>query len=173
MSIEYRVPGVLDVDQLVNLGRETFVATFGHLYSRDDLDPFLDETFRPAGIRNELSNPAFRYKLAQDSSQDNLLIAYCKTGPLRVPIATEGNAQEIWQLYVRSPYHGRGVAQELMHWALSQCAMQGAQEIYLSVWSGNQRAIRFYERFGFSHVGSYDYMVGKHADHEFIFRLAL
>lgn len=170
MTIEYRTPSKHDVEALSHLGRDTFVATFGHLYTCENLDGFLEQVFHHDLIRSELSNPLFQYRVAVDREQGNQMIGYCKIGPLRVPIVPIGAACEIRQLYVRTPYFGRGVAKAMMLWALGECSARGAQEIYLSVWSGNLRAIRFYERFGFTNVGSYDYMVGDHADHEFIFR---
>lgn len=42
--------------------------------------------------------------------------------------------------------------------------------IYLSVFSENQGAHRFYQRWGFSKHSEYEYMVGNHADHEFIYQ---
>ena len=169
IEIEYCSPSLADVDSLSQLGRETFVATFGHLYSNEDLDFFLENAFHPDAIQNDLSNTAFQYRVAHDCNKNHRMIAYCKIGPLRVPIVPLGRAIEIWQLYVRVPYHRNGVGREMMNWAMSRCSLTGANEVYLSVWSGNHRAIRFYERFGFSKVGTYDYMVGKQADHEFIF----
>jgi diamine N-acetyltransferase len=57
-----------------------------------------------------------------------------------------------------------------MKWALKEAAFRGAQELVLSVYVDNRRALRFYERHGFEKVGRYDFMVGSHADEDLILR---
>jgi ribosomal protein S18 acetylase RimI-like enzyme len=38
------------------------------------------------------------------------------------------------------------------------------------VWSENTRALRFYAEYGFTKLGQYQFMVGDHADQEWIMR---
>ena len=59
-----------------------------------------------------------------------------------------------------------------MDWVLGEARTRG-DELYLSVFSENHRARRFYERYGFEAVGRYDFMVGTHADEDIVMRLAL
>jgi ribosomal protein S18 acetylase RimI-like enzyme len=49
----------------------------------------------------------------------------------------------------------------------------GAAALWLSVWENNERAQRFYKRYGFEHVGEHKFMVGNTADRDFIWRLKL
>jgi RimJ/RimL family protein N-acetyltransferase len=57
-----------------------------------------------------------------------------------------------------------------MEWALESAASQGARHVQLSVYIDNHKARRFYERFGFTPVGRYDFMVGSHADEDIVLR---
>ncbi len=50
---------------------------------------------------------------------------------------------------------------------------EGATELYLSVYVENQRAKRFYERYGFLDIGRYDFPVGDHIDEDRLMRLTL
>ena len=50
---------------------------------------------------------------------------------------------------------------------------QGADEVQLSVWSGNTGAQRFYRRYGFEKVADIDFWVGRQRDDEFLFALVL
>ena len=48
-----------------------------------------------------------------------------------------------------------------------------ADELYLSVFTDNHRARRFYDRYGFTFVQTYEFVVGSHADEDHILRLDL
>jgi ribosomal protein S18 acetylase RimI-like enzyme len=74
---------------------------------------------------------------------------------------------------VLKPWQGAGLAPAMMAWVLAEARRRGAEEIYLSVFTDNLRAQRFYERYGFEAVGRYDFMVGTHADEDIIMRLKL
>jgi RimJ/RimL family protein N-acetyltransferase len=49
----------------------------------------------------------------------------------------------------------------------------GADNLYLSVFTENHRARRFYEKYGFEPEGTYAFMVGTHADEDVVMRLKL
>ena len=57
----------------------------------------------------------------------------------------------------------------LMDWALAEAGALGADEIQLSVWSGNTDAQRFYQRYGFARVADTHFWVGEQCDEEFLF----
>ena len=56
-----------------------------------------------------------------------------------------------------------------MHWAHDAARGHGADEIQLSVWSGNTQAQRFYARHGYAKVADIEFWVGDHCDEEFLF----
>ena len=64
---------------------------------------------------------------------------------------------------------GGGIGAALMDWALAEARTFGADEIQLSVWSGNEGAQRFYQRYGFEKVADIDFWVGQQRDDEFLF----
>jgi ribosomal protein S18 acetylase RimI-like enzyme len=64
---------------------------------------------------------------------------------------------ELRKFYVDAAYHGRGAANALMEEVL---AATPKAALWLSVFSGNQRAISFYGRWGFRMFGSQDFLVG-------------
>jgi len=169
VTIGYRDAGASDAAMLAALGRATFVETFGHLYTTENLAAFL-ENHSEERWRAELADPRFRVRLAEE---DGRAAGYAKLGPPSLPFETKRNATELRQFYVLEPWHGRGVAGELMRWVLGEARTLGAEELYLSVFVDNHRARRFYARYGFEQVGTYDFMVGTHADLDLVMRLAL
>ena len=76
---------------------------------------------------------------------------------------------ELKQLYTAPGRTGGGLGAALMDWALAFADDEGADEIQLSVWSGNDGAQRFYHRYGFAKVADTHFMVGQHRDEEFLF----
>ncbi len=95
-------------------------------------------------------------------------------GPLGLPIDSAGRrALELKQMYVRRTHHGRGVGDGLMQVFLDWAQSQAAEDLYISCWSENHRALAFYRRYGFEIVGAYQFWVGQHADDERILKRVL
>ena len=101
------------------------------------------------------------------------MIAFAKLGPPQLPFTPTGTPAELRQLYVLGPWQGAGVAATLMDWVIATARTGGATELFLSVFTDNHRARRFYDRYGFEAVGTYAFMVGTHADEDIVMRLAL
>lgn len=168
-SIVYRDAAVSDAAALAEFSARTFVDTFGHLYPPEDLRAFLAATYGAAIQAKEIADSETRYTLALNGER---IVGYCKMGAVDMDVDAEG-ARELHRLYVDGETKGAGVAQTLMDDMLAWARGQGARAVYLSVWEDNHRAQRFYKRYGFEHVGEHDFMVGKTADHDFIWRLTL
>ena len=168
-GLSWRIAGPDDAAEVAAIGRLSFTETFGHLYTPENLAAFLTN-HDEAHWRRELSDPGFLVRLGE---ADGRAAAYAKLGPPSLPFEVKGPTIELRQFYVLKPWHGSGAAQELMAWVLDEARRRGAEEIYLSVFIDNQRARRFYERYGFEPVGRYDFMVGTHADEDLIMRLRL
>ncbi|RYE91924.1 MAG: GNAT family N-acetyltransferase, partial [Myxococcales bacterium] len=73
-------------------------------------------------------------------------------------------------LYVDQAAQGLGLGKEMLERALGWLEQRAPGPLWLGVWSGNLRAQRLYERYGFGKVGEYDFPVGAWRDREFIFR---
>ncbi len=166
--ITYRDGVPADAAALAEFARDTFVATFGHLYPPADLHAFLDGKYGVALQRAELEDPANHYRIALE---DDEIVGYCLSGDLR--LAADGPGLELHRLYVAEHARGRGVAATLMEDAIAWARSRGAPALYLSVWENNERAQRFYRRYGFLHVGEHAFMVGSIRDRDLIWRLDL
>ena len=167
--LAYRNGVPADAAALDALFDESFTATFGHLYAPEDLALFLSG-FSVEDWARELADPALAFRVAE---AEGALAGYAKLGPVSLPVTPTGPAAELCQLYLRKPWHGAGVAQALMDWLMATARSRGAAELYLSVFTENHRARRFYARYGFEEVGPYVFMVGNHADDDIILRARL
>ncbi|MDT9599280.1 GNAT family N-acetyltransferase [Sphingosinicella rhizophila] len=168
-AITYRQAGPDDAARLAELGRRTFIDTFGHLYAPEDLAAFL-EVHSAESWREQLGDGTLSTCLAE---ADGAAVAYAKVGPPSLPFQPRGPSVELRQLYVLKQWHGAGVAAALMDWAIAEARTRGGEDLYLSVFIDNHRARRFYERYGFEEVGLYPFKVGNHYDDDRIMRLSL
>jgi GNAT superfamily N-acetyltransferase len=169
MTIAFRDATPADLDAIDRIFRASFVATFGHLYSAPDLEAFLDK-FTPEAWAEEMAGVDYAFRLAEDEGR---AVGFLKLGPLTVPVEPAQRALELRQLYVLEPWHGSGVGAALMEWALGEAARREVRELYLTVYTDNHRALRFYQRYGFEAIGRYDFMVGSQADEDIIMKRLL
>lgn len=169
MTLTMRDASIADAALLSDLSRRTFVETFGHLYRPEDLAAFLAR-FDEAGWRGELENPAYQVRLAEVDGEP---VGFAKLGPLGLPVESDRPALELKQLYLLQSAHGAGIAPVLMDWLLGEARRRGAEALFLSVWTENHRARRFYARYGFTFVAPFAFMVGEQADEDEIWRLDL
>lgn len=159
---------IADIPALSQLGIASFVDKFGHMYTAKDLSDFLEQAFSYAAIAAEIANPSGLYQLAE---RDGALLAYCKLGlTCGFPDHARGQTVlELKQLYTAPGLMGGGIGTTLMDWAMAEFAARGADEVQLSVWSGNHGAQRFYARYGFAKVADITFKVGAQMDEEFLF----
>jgi diamine N-acetyltransferase len=157
-----------DVPALSRLAIDSFVAKFGPMYRAEDLSAFLIESYSQAAIAAELANPDRLYRLAE---RDGKLLAYCKLGlSCSFPQFARGrHVLELKQLYALAEATGSGVGTALMDWAMAEFVARGADEVQISVFSGNEGAQRFYRRYGFEKVADVTFKVGTQIDAEFLF----
>ena len=157
-----------DAPALAALGHDSFVAKFGHMYRPDDLAAFLGSHHTPQIVARQIADPAYRVILAERAGA---LAAYCKLVlACGWPEHARGaNAIELKQLYTAPAATGGGIGSALMERLVTEARGAGADEIQLSVWSGNSDAQRFYHRYGFAKVADIHFMVGEQRDEEFLF----
>ena len=165
----YRNAVPADAATVAALARRTFDETFGHLYAPEDLALFLGG-LTGASYAEELSNPAFAIRLVKVGDE---VVGYAKIGPPSLPFTPPAKAIELRQFYVLAPFHGGGIAPALMNWVIAEARARGMSALYLSVFTDNHRARRFYARYGFEEVGPYAFKVGNHEDEDIVMRRAL
>jgi diamine N-acetyltransferase len=170
--ITYRTPDFGDAAALAGIGRTSFVDAFGHLYSAENLNAFLEQTYSLAALQADLSNPNRLFRVAEEEGE---MLGYCKLGldtSFDIDLG-DRRGMDLKQLYLSGARTGSGVGAALMDWALGEARARKYDDIILSVWSENFRAQRFYARYGFEKIGDTIFMVGNHRDEEFLFGLKL
>jgi GNAT superfamily N-acetyltransferase len=154
------------------MARQAFSEAFAHLYDPVQFAQFLEEAFGPSGkMEHDFADPSIRWRVAAVRGQP---IGYAKLSLLVAPApAPQPGAMELRQIYVLRLWHGRGVADELMNWAIDTARGEGAPEMYLAVFDQNIRAKRFYARHGFAEVGRCTFKLGDRVDDDRVWRKPL
>lgn len=158
-SIEFSSPSNEVTEALLHVARQIFTDSFAHRFERDAFEAFCDQAYAKDGpMAKDFHNPEVFWRVATHSGTP---IGYAKLTPLRAPESSaKPGAMELQQIYVLKQWHGSGIAEELMLWAVSVAKREKAPELYLTVFDHNERAKRFYTRHGFNEVGHCTFTLG-------------
>ncbi len=158
-----------DAPILAQLGAETFTATFGDLYGSKDLQTFLTKNHSVDAYRLLLTDPEFGLWIAETDDGD--AVGYAVAGPSGLPApGSPPRAGELARLYLKKGVQGGGLGARLLETAL-EFLCDRFERVFLSVYAQNVVAQKLYQRYGFVKIHDYFYMVGDHADPEWIMEL--
>lgn len=131
-----------------------------------DIEAHIATQLNPDRFRELIADPATHVILAMSGEEIvgyGVMVCDCRHSQV------EANTQaEVRKFYVDPRYHGQGLADALMRHLLREG--DGLDTVWLSVFSENPRAIRFYERCGFRVIGKQDYWVGDDCQKDFVMR---
>ncbi|HEX8232053.1 MAG TPA: GNAT family N-acetyltransferase [Caulobacteraceae bacterium] len=157
-----------DAEALAELGARTFTEAFGHLYPKADLDDFLAANHTPAKTAAALADVGVAIWVAEANEG---LVGYSQAGPADMPHPElRPEHGELKRLYILRSHQNLGLGARLIEPALAWLEAAGRTPVWISVWSENRGAQRFYARYGFEKVGEYEFAVGAWRDPEFIYR---
>jgi ribosomal protein S18 acetylase RimI-like enzyme len=168
MTLALRRATDADARTLSRVAMQTFTVTFGHLYPQEDLQDFLHANYDVAECERLLADDRYAVWLLED---DGVAVGHALAGPCGLPHPEVTDADgELKRLYVLPSAQNGGWGRQLLEKALAWLERDGPRRIWISVWSQNLGAQRFYQRWGFAKVAEYEFPVGRVRDHEFMFR---
>ena len=92
---------------------------------------------------------------------DGVAVGHAAAGPCGLPHAeVQPGDGELKRLYLIKDQQSCGWGSRLFETALAWLEREGPRTLWLGVWSENFGAQRFYARYGFSKVGTYEFPVG-------------
>jgi ribosomal protein S18 acetylase RimI-like enzyme len=170
MALAIRRATAADAAALARIGAETFTITFGHLYPPEDLAAFLDESHSQAAYAKLLADPRYGLWLLEEG-EGARAAGFAVAGPCGLPhaeVAPEDG--ELKRLYLLPEIQNGGWGARMFAEAIDWLQREGPRRIWISVWSENFGAQRFYARHGFAKVAEYEFPVGQQRDIEFMYR---
>lgn len=143
---------------VLDIGRTTFIETFGPVNKKEDMDAYLVEHFTLENIKRELSDQHSKFFLAW---LDKEIVGYIKLRTGDNPDQPKNTrAIELERIYVLGRYVGKKLGTELMAFSIKFAQRAGYNTIWLGVWEHNDRARKFYEQWGFVYYSSHQFVLG-------------
>ena len=154
-----RSAGAADADALALVASATFLETYaGSLDGADMVAHCLANNTREK-FAAWACDPHSAVTLAE-ALPGYAPLGYTVLTSVDLPIAPRDGNIELRRIYAMGRLHGTGAGPALMTQALSDAARLGKDRVVLGVWGENHRAHRFYERQGFSVIGTRQFTVG-------------
>jgi len=157
-DVTIRPATAADAEMLAEFGARTFEQAFGPDNTPADMAAHIASTFTSEIMATELANESNLFLVAEI---DAVAAGYAKlrSNDPHTGVSGERPAQ-LSRIYVDRAWLGRGIGPALMQRCLDEARAGGADVIWLGVWERNERAIAFYEKWGFTKVGEHEFVVG-------------
>ena len=165
-NAKIRIGKETDALILTRLMRQAFNEAYADRIHPDDLNAHMDAHFNEENQRKELENPLSATFLAMTDKQPVGYVQWVQT-PHPECVTAERPVQ-LQRLYVLKQYWGAGIADQLMKTCLTHLSDTGYTDIWLSCWTENERALKFYRRWGFNNAGEAPFLVGSDLQTDFI-----
>lgn len=153
-----RNASISDSVLLADLSARTFKSAYKAQLTDKELDDYTASTFSLGRIQAELNDPACTFLLAYEG---DTAIGYALVRAGDPPEGVAGpKPVELARIYLTEEVIGKGYGTTLMEACLKTAQQNGHEMIWLGVWEKNERAIRVYEKWGFTTVGSIGFEFG-------------
>jgi ribosomal protein S18 acetylase RimI-like enzyme len=163
--------GIEQIEQLQQIGRQTFEETFAESNSAANMAKYLEEAYAHEKLSAELNdtNSFFYFAI-----MDEKVIGYLKLNKGGSQTELKDNdALEIERIYVLKEFHGKKVGQMLFEKAIQIAKEQNAEVVWLGVWEENKRAIQFYTKNGFVEFDQHVFVLGDEPQTDIMMKLQL
>ncbi len=173
MEIVVKEAELVDASEISKIAMETFGLSCPKESDLYELKTYTEKNLNPAYFQKVIraKNSYVACAFAVNEIAGFIVLRFGSTCPdilnLKRPV-------ELQKFYVKSRFHGIKVAEKLMNEAKSVCAMKDYTDIWLSVFSGNNRAKSFYTKFKFSVAGTTNFIMGSetHLDNLMVAKIA-
>ncbi len=143
-------------EQFSKFSADLFAETFAEFNDPQDMKNYLAESFNLKKIQQELTNPNIYCFYATKNS--------IPVGCIKLIIAdasfTGIKTAELSRLYVSKEYHNQKIGAALMQFAIDFALENQAEKLWLGVWEHNQKAIVFYQKWGFLKTQTLPFKLG-------------
>jgi len=160
-----------DIPALAAFSIETFYDTYQTHNTPEDMEEYVRTYFSIDQLTAELKTAGTYFFIAKEAGK---IIGYTKLRDQKKPTAIQSlDPIELERIYVHPSQKGKGVGRALLDKACDFARANQYKTLWLGVWEKNVKAIRFYEQYGFSHLGKQIFVLGKDEQQDLQYMIAL
>ena len=157
-AIDPRQAGPADALEFATLAEALFRDAFEKSNDIVQINAYCAEHYSEAIQRQEIETPHMSVYFVE--------VAGSVVGYLQLEVIDD--VVFLHRFYVDRPWHGRGIAQQMMEFCAGFAAAAGAHCIRLATWVENRRAISFYRNAGFRIVGEQPFILGTEVQDDYL-----
>jgi len=171
INLTIRLATVADGSLIADMSRQTFYETFAGQNTAENMEKFMSEQFSREKLMNEAGAPGNIFLLA---FAGDVPVGYVKMreGQQKVEFGNK-TAIEIARIYATGSSIGTGVGSALMQRCIDTAREMNKEIIWLGVWEKNQRAIAFYQKWGFEKFGTHVFRLGDDSQTDWLMKKEL
>lgn len=169
INLSFRPCGISDLDALIQISKDTFVAAFEKDNDPDDFREYINKAFSRERLKTELENPDALFHFV---FVGNSLAGYFKVNLVGAQTDVhDEKSMELERIYVVEEHQGKQIGAQMLQYIIQQAAERKMEYLWLGVWEHNPKAIRFYQRHGFQKFGEHPYYIGTDEQTDWLLRL--
>ena len=160
MEINIRRIVAADVPVLAGIARKTFYDTFTGTCSEKDMQGFLAEYYSEERLGREVAIADNYFYFAEIDGKPAGYLQFMEDYS-GFPLMQKWKALELKRIYVLQEFHGQGLAARMMDFVMEHARAGQYEVVWLGVWEHNDRAQKFYKKYGFVDSGyTHDFPIG-------------
>jgi GNAT superfamily N-acetyltransferase len=171
LDVTFRSATTADALCIAVLGMQVFLDTYATDGIRDAIAREVLESFSVTAISALIARADTMFIVAEVN--DHLAGFAHLTTHTSHPMIGDPQAAELKRLYVQERFTGFGIGWQLLRRGEMEAASQGASMLWATVWVGNERALQFYPRQRYAHIGSPMYEFQGEAHENLLYRKVL
>ena len=158
MEIIIRKAELNDLNNLAVLKQQVWISTYATEGLVNEFSSYVLSEYSVDNVRTSITD---KNKLTLIATYNNALVG-CVEILLtpQSPLKEIEPSIEISSLYVLERFQGLGIGKKLLVKCLNQIKQRNHNKIWLTVYYKNQKAINFYLRQNFNHIGEMDFLLG-------------
>ena len=137
----------------------TFIESHGHSAKREDINNFITQKYNPDTFISELINKKNNYYLVYYQNRlagfSNIIYNFPYADSKVEDIA------KLERIYILKEFYDLKLGYNLFEFNRNLARTNNQKGIWLFVWKGNERAIKFYKKNGFEVIGNFDYKISE------------
>jgi GNAT superfamily N-acetyltransferase len=148
-----------DYNSIVSIGKISVAESHRDSCSAEVMNEFLEKNYSSDAIKGELNDINNVYHLI---NYNNTPVGFSKIilNAIHPNIVSE-NVAKLDRIYLLKDFYGLKLGRELLNFNIDLSRNNNQSGIWLYAWIGNDRAVNFYLKAGFTIIGNHNYYVTK------------